>query len=410
MHIRWLMVGLVLCVLAATGCASNAAPTMSPELTEVPAGGAAPTVAGLVVSSGRVVPGAEVDVSFTVSGRLARLAVAEGDRVAAGDDLAALETAALSAVVSQAEAQVSAAEAALAQLEEGPRPEEVALAEAQVATAEAALARAEAQGGRPYLGATRGELDAARAQLTGAQADEIAADAFHRQTMECFNVRMPDGTKTQVCPLLGPIEERARYAWETAQKARAAAEAQLIAIQAGGAAELGAAQAGVAEATARRDAALAALDLARAGATAEQLAAARAQLSAAQARLAAAQAALAQGSLLAPCSGVVTSITAGPGEVVQVGQAVLTLADLDSLEIETTDLSERDIARVAPGQRAVVVVEALGLEFEGRVLRIGDQATTAGGEVVYPVTIELLEQPEGLRWGMTVEVDIETGG
>jgi hypothetical protein len=28
--------------------------------------------------------------------------------------------------------------------------------------------------------------------------------------------------------------------------------------------------------------------------------------------------------------------------------------------------------------------------------------------VVYPVTIELDEQPEGLLWGMSAEVEIET--
>ena len=35
------------------------------------------------------------------------------------------------------------------------------------------------------------------------------------------------------------------------------------------------------------------------------------------------------------------------------------------------------------------------------------QATTIGGDVVYQVVIALDEQPEGLRWGMSVEVDIE---
>ncbi len=31
-----------------------------------------------------------------------------------------------------------------------------------------------------------------------------------------------------------------------------------------------------------------------------------------------------------------------------------------------------------------------------------------GGDVVYTVLVELDEQPAGLRWGMTVEVNIET--
>ena len=33
---------------------------------------------------------------------------------------------------------------------------------------------------------------------------------------------------------------------------------------------------------------------------------------------------------------------------------------------------------------------------------------TVGGDVVYEVVIELAEQPPGLRWGMNVEVEIDT--
>jgi hypothetical protein len=49
------------------------------------------------------------------------------------------------------------------------------------------------------------------------------------------------------------------------------------------------------------------------------------------------------------------------------------------------------------------------VEIEGRVASIAAQATTVGGDVVYTVVIELAEQPPGLRWGMSVEVEITTG-
>ncbi len=88
------------------------------------------------------------------------------------------------------------------------------------------------------------------------------------------------------------------------------------------------------------------------------------------------------------------------------GQPLLTLADLDHLQVETTDLSERDVARVKVGQPVVVFVEPLGTEIQGRVLRIAPQASIIGGDVVYTVTIELDEQPTDLRWGMSAEVEI----
>ena len=115
---------------------------------------------------------------------------------------------------------------------------------------------------------------------------------------------------------------------------------------------------------------------------------------------------LEQSTLLAPFDGTVVDIQIIPGETVQSGQAVLTLVDLDHLQIKTTDLSERDITRVKIGQSVDVFIEALGVNVAGKVVRISPIAETVGGDVVFPVTIELSEQPEGLLWGMTAEVQI----
>lgn len=118
---------------------------------------------------------------------------------------------------------------------------------------------------------------------------------------------------------------------------------------------------------------------------------------------------LAQATLTAPFDGTVVDIAVVPGELAQVNQVVLTLADLNHLQIVTTDLSERDIARVKIGQSATVYIEALDLTLTGEVVRISPISENVGGDVVYPVTIQLDEQPDGLLWGMSAEVQIETG-
>ncbi len=87
----------------------------------------------------------------------------------------------------------------------------------------------------------------------------------------------------------------------------------------------------------------------------------------------------------------------------------MTLADLTHLQVETTDLSERDIARVVAGQPATVRSEALGADMPGRVVRIAPQAIVVGGDVIYPVLIDLEAPPPGLRWGMSVNVEITSG-
>ena len=84
------------------------------------------------------------------------------------------------------------------------------------------------------------------------------------------------------------------------------------------------------------------------------------------------------------------------------------MADLSDLRAENTDLSERDVVQVKVGQDASVYIEALNMDIPGSVARISPQANVIGGDVVYTVLIELDEQPDGLRWGMTVEVTIET--
>lgn len=117
---------------------------------------------------------------------------------------------------------------------------------------------------------------------------------------------------------------------------------------------------------------------------------------------------LAQSVLLAPFDGTIVDLAVIPGELVQVNQPVLVLADLNSLHITTTDLSERDIARLKVGQRAEVYIEALDLTVTGKVIRISPIAETVGGDVVFPVTIALDKQPEGLLWGMSAEVQIQT--
>ncbi|MEZ4835444.1 MAG: hypothetical protein R2873_26220 [Caldilineaceae bacterium] len=75
--------------------------------------------------------------------------------------------------------------------------------------------------------------------------------------------------------------------------------------------------------------------------------------------------------------------------------------------METIDLSERDVAQIAVEQSATIYIEALNVEIPGRVARIAAQANIIGGDVVYPGARVLEEQPVGLRWGMSVEVNFQ---
>ncbi len=136
---------------------------------------------------------------------------------------------------------------------------------------------------------------------------------------------------------------------------------------------------------------------------------AAADLARAQALLESAKATLlTQSTLTAPFDGTIVSVEIAPAETVVPGQVVIVLADLSKYQIETTDLSERDITRVQIGQQANVFIEALNEEFTGKVVDIDRVSSTLGGDVVFKVTIELDQQPKGLLWGMSADVLIGT--
>jgi len=128
----------------------------------------------------------------------------------------------------------------------------------------------------------------------------------------------------------------------------------------------------------------------------------------AQSSLEVAKANLAQATLISPFDGTVASVNVLSGQLIQADQVLITLASLNNLQIETTDLSERDISRVKIGQGVSVYFKALDITVNGKVIRISPVAGSVGGDVVYPVTIQLDEQPKGLLWGMTAEVEITT--
>lgn len=135
---------------------------------------------------------------------------------------------------------------------------------------------------------------------------------------------------------------------------------------------------------------------------------AKAELDGVLAKLETAKATFAQTSLVAPFDATVIEVRVQAGEYARTGEVVIVLGDLAHMQIETSDLSERDVTAVQVGQSANVYIESLDITVAGKVVNISSVSRTVGGDVVYPVTVELEEQPEGLRWGMSAEVEIQT--
>ena len=144
-----------------------------------------------------------------------------------------------------------------------------------------------------------------------------------------------------------------------------------------------------------------------AGPDPDDVALAEARIANAEAQLAAAQAILADLELAAPFDGVVSAVYINPSEWVAPGSPVVLIADLEHLQVETTDLGEIDVAQIVVGDTAIVTFDALpDLVLEGTVVSIAPKAAEGSG-VNYPVILAFNEIPPELRWGMTAFVDIE---
>jgi len=133
-----------------------------------------------------------------------------------------------------------------------------------------------------------------------------------------------------------------------------------------------------------------------------------AKLLAAQAVLDAAKSTLAQGTLTAPFDGTIVDVLTEIGEAAQPGKTAIVLGNVANMQIETTDLSERDVSKVSIGQAAAIYIQALDTTINGKVIFISPISNTVGGDVVYKVKLALDEQPPGLLWGMSAEVHIQT--
>jgi multidrug efflux pump subunit AcrA (membrane-fusion protein) len=115
--------------------------------------------------------------------------------------------------------------------------------------------------------------------------------------------------------------------------------------------------------------------------------------------------------LTAPWAGTITAVPANLGDTVTPGATLVTIGDLSRLQIETTDVDEFLIGKLARGQSARVTIDALdGRELNGVVRSITLQPQPTGdGDEHYPIVIALSGPNDDLRVGMTVRFEFQQG-
>ncbi len=373
----------VIFVLALTACANQpATATQNATLAAVSSND--------VIAEGHLKPVHAANLSFQAHGVVEEINVKTGDMVGKGDVLARLSDA------EQAEAQLAAANLELVDAQQAldtlKRTGDANLSTVWTAYMDAQEVRAEAERDWEALNIDNIDerIDDAKAEVEDREADlQDAQDEFDK-----YKDLDKDNAKRKT----------AEDELETAQEDYNEAVRKLE------------------EVTRERDIVRVALDSARAaeteakhqfelstgGVNADQLALAQARLENAQAQVAAAEDTLSNYVLTAPFDGVVADVAVEIGEQVSAESRAVSVADTSAWIVETTDITELEVVKLAEGQAVTFTADALpDVTMNGVVTEISQSSFVQGGDVIYTVRIETEDVDPRVKWGMTVEVTFE---
>jgi membrane fusion protein (multidrug efflux system) len=365
---------------------------------------------------------AQIDARVTqiaprVGGTITRVAVNDNQRVESGAVLIELDRRDSQVALDKATAELADAEAnALAAHSNVPIA--ATAATSGVTTARGGIAQSQAA-----IAAAEKEVEAARSRVTTAQARVREADTNAAKTardVERFRGLLAKDEISQ------QQFDSAVSAAEAAKAAADSARSQVVEAEAG----IRVAESRLVQARAGEQQAHA--ELATAQTAPEQVTATKARASAADARVAQSRANLAQAELnlqyaviKSPAAGVVSKKGVNVGQVVQAGQPLLALVQIDDVWV-TANFKETQLKDMRPGQRAKVEVDALGgREFNGKVDSIAgatgarfsllppENATGNFVKVVQRVPVKIVldgaQDPEKLlRPGMSVVPTVYT--
>ena len=402
MKLKAFLTGVLAFILV--GCSAFVKSTPQPLPTVVlDNGGSNPTspsqgFSGGVTASGIVAPDQEAQLASNAGGQIAKLNVAVGDSVQAGQVLVMMSGSdKLNAAIESANLELLSAQQALKDLNDNAVLARTA-AQTRLADAQKALDDAQKKRTRMNYPHTTDELVIQKAQteyLLAKQDYKDAVKEFNKVAhKKLTNLERANALNNVVAAEQKMKTALANYNWYLLGYTDidiAQAEAELQSAQA----EL--------------DSAQQAYDQLQNGPDPQALALANARVQNAQAQIKASQSALDDLAMKAPFNGTISKVNFSSGEWVTPGQPILVLADLDHLRVKTTDLSERDVPEIKIGQAATVTVKALNQNVQGHVSEISPLADTLGGDVVYQTIINLDTIPTGLRSGMSVDVRFNAG-
>lgn len=384
-----LLVTLMLLTLMLSACNGNFTPTASAQVDTTPNPPAG------VDAEGKLIPDPGVALAFMQNGIVAEVLAQPGDQVSSGAVLARLVG------FESAKAAVAAAEAALLQAEQELTDLKRAALESAGKT-ELALQDARKAYDSASSGWSVGDRDDA-SDLELALDDYVDVEKDYRDAWEEMVDQLDQDPGNQ--KRVHAQEDLLRYESDLAnacQHLQEVAGKQSVALEQKPARLLAAI--GIYEQARSAQARLNGDNL-----DPENLALVQANVDAARDNLAAAKKTEAYYIISAPFSGKLMAFDTDPGETVLAGVPVAFLADPIHWTVETKDLAEVDISRVAIGQTADIELDGLpGETFTAKVTKINPVGREYLGDMTYQVTLTLDQPDPRFLWNMTAVVNIHT--
>jgi multidrug efflux pump subunit AcrA (membrane-fusion protein) len=414
---------LVVVGLYATGALASS----SPSYRTTTAG--PQDVDSVLTGVGVLEPVSHAAVEFPVSGTVATVSVPSGDTVAAGQQLASLDTASLNATLTEKQVTLAQAELTLHQALNGESVTpsgggNIRTTSTSTATGSDIVLTAAtvATGANPQLAqAQQAVLDAQkRVDQALAAADQAMATA--NSTCEAAGVGTTTSSTSTTTTASGtdPIDackqalddvHTAQGAVSTAQKQLATASSQLDALLAQEANAGGSGGTGTTGGTPNSGS----VPSGSAGSSpsSADLVKYQTAVDATEAEVTAAQQAVAQATIVSPIAGTVVAVNLAVGDEVSAGSSTanVVISGPGGYEV-TTNLSVNDIRHVSVGQHALVRMDGTAKTLDGKVVAISEAPSSSGSSsstTTYRVTVALEHPGIELRNGATGTVSIVTG-
>ncbi len=363
------------------------------------------TVLATVAATGAVISPGDVGVSFSSTGTVTTIDVAVGDKVRKNQVLATIDDLSARQALAAARGSLANAQSQLATAEGTQTPTQAAQASSSVTQAQSQVDSAQRN-----LSYTRSSnaLSATGYNRSVSQAQTAYNQAVSAQAAAC---------KGGSSPACSAAKKNTTQAHQALQSATLTREQNLLRDSK----SLTDAQSQVTSAQQSLSSTQAQNTAAAEPESALQLAAAKAQVDSASAQVEAAETALTATTLRAPAAGVVASIAGKVGDAASNGSSsngssttaasdtttgFIVLTGVAKLQVQAS-FSEADTASVKVGAGASVSFEALtGVTANARVAAIAPLPTTANGVTSYPVTLDLVSVPSGVRAGQSTTVTV----